>query len=141
MLRAAPIVLGYVGGFAYGVLAQKAGLSGFNVVMMSVLVYAARPSSLPSACWEPSPGLFHHPDHPGRQPAPPDHGLRPWLVSETLAGLADRLFFGRADGRNLCRAFHGLFEGSPGPSEVFAVNVTAHLSWVFGSFLGVIGGR
>lgn len=36
-----PVVLGYIPiGLSYGVLAQKAGLSGFNAVMMSLLVYA-----------------------------------------------------------------------------------------------------
>ena len=39
--RAVPIVLGYLPvGFAYGVLAQKTGLSTFNAVAMSVLVFA-----------------------------------------------------------------------------------------------------
>lgn len=39
--QAAPIVLGYIPvGFAYGVLAQKAGLSEFNTLIMSVLVFA-----------------------------------------------------------------------------------------------------
>jgi 4-azaleucine resistance transporter AzlC len=36
-----PIILGYVPvGFAYGVLAQKSGLSGINTLLMSLLVYA-----------------------------------------------------------------------------------------------------
>lgn len=39
--QAAPIVLGYLPiGFAYGVLAGKAGLSPYSAVLMSVLVYA-----------------------------------------------------------------------------------------------------
>ncbi|MBO8170061.1 MAG: AzlC family ABC transporter permease [Thermoanaerobacteraceae bacterium] len=41
MKAAVPIVLGYLPlGFAYGVLAREAGLSLFQTVMMSVLVYA-----------------------------------------------------------------------------------------------------
>ena len=36
-----PIILGYVPvGFAYGVLAQKSGLSGINTILMSLLVFA-----------------------------------------------------------------------------------------------------
>ncbi len=36
-----PIALGYIPvGFAYGVLAQKAGLSAFNTVLMSIIGYA-----------------------------------------------------------------------------------------------------
>jgi 4-azaleucine resistance transporter AzlC len=39
--RAIPIVLGYFPiGIAYGVLAQKAGISTLNTVLMSILVYA-----------------------------------------------------------------------------------------------------
>ena len=39
--KALPITLGYVPiGFAYGVLAQKAGLSAFNTLAMSIFVYA-----------------------------------------------------------------------------------------------------
>jgi 4-azaleucine resistance transporter AzlC len=39
--RAMPIVLGYVPiGFAFGVLAQKAGISALHAILMSVLVYA-----------------------------------------------------------------------------------------------------
>ncbi len=39
--RAMPIVMGYIPiGFAYGVLAQQAGLSLFNTLAMSALVYA-----------------------------------------------------------------------------------------------------
>lgn len=39
--QTAPIVMGYIPvGFAYGVLAQKAGLSDFNTLAMSVLVFA-----------------------------------------------------------------------------------------------------
>ncbi len=41
MVQAVPIVLGYIPvGFAYGVLAQKAGLSAFNTLLMSIIVYA-----------------------------------------------------------------------------------------------------
>jgi predicted branched-subunit amino acid permease len=39
--RAIPIVLGYIPiGFAFGVLAQKAGISLINTLLMSLLVYA-----------------------------------------------------------------------------------------------------
>ena len=41
VVLAAPIVMGYIPiGFAYGVLAQQAGLSTRNTVLMSLLVYA-----------------------------------------------------------------------------------------------------
>ena len=39
--QAAPIVLGYIPvGFAYGVLAQKAGLAAYNTLFMSLIVFA-----------------------------------------------------------------------------------------------------
>ena len=41
MTKALPIALGYIPiGFAYGVLAQQAGLSTINTLLMSVIVYA-----------------------------------------------------------------------------------------------------
>ena len=39
--RAIPVMMGYFTvGFAYGILAQNAGLSIFNGILMSVIVYA-----------------------------------------------------------------------------------------------------
>ena len=41
MVKALPIVFGYIPiGFAYGVLAQQAGLSTLNILLMSIIVYA-----------------------------------------------------------------------------------------------------
>ena len=54
MRQALPIVLGYIPvGFAYGVLAQKAGLSLASGVGMSIIVFAgsAQPSWLFTLGW------------------------------------------------------------------------------------------
>ncbi|MEE8390137.1 MAG: AzlC family ABC transporter permease, partial [Anaerolineae bacterium] len=41
IIQAGPIVLGYIPiGLAFGVLAQKAGISTLNTLLMSLLVYA-----------------------------------------------------------------------------------------------------
>ncbi len=51
-----PVILGYLPvGFAYGVLAQKSGLSAANTMLMSLLVLPARPSSSLWDSWPPEP--------------------------------------------------------------------------------------
>ena len=41
LIRVVPIIVGYVPiGFAYGVLAKKAGISSLNTILMSIIVFA-----------------------------------------------------------------------------------------------------
>jgi predicted branched-subunit amino acid permease len=52
-----PIILGYLPvGFAYGVLAQKSGLSSANTMLMSLLVFAGSASSSPWSSLPQEPG-------------------------------------------------------------------------------------
>ena len=142
-LRAFPIVMGYVPvGFAYGVLAQKAGISPLNTVLMSVLVYAGASQFI-------AVGLFstHVPAltiiittfvvnlrHLIMSSAVAPY-LKRWHKPEIAAfayQLTDETF-----------AIHSaqFALNEPHKVEVFTTNITAQTSWVFGSWLGVVAGQ
>ena len=71
MVKALPIVFGYIPiGFAYGVLAQQAGLSTLNILLMSIIVYAGssqlyRRGAFCRCC----AGIDNHTDHFCGEPA------------------------------------------------------------------------
>lgn len=141
--RALPIVMGYVPiGFAYGVLAKQAGLSTFNTVAMSVLVYAGSAQLIGA-------GLFAV-SAPALSIVATAFvvNLRHMLFSAALSSylkgwgggalaafayeLTDETF-----------AVHSVQfpEGVPPKAEIFALNVTSQLSWLAGGWLGaVVGG-
>jgi 4-azaleucine resistance transporter AzlC len=143
VFRAVPIVLGYVPvGFAYGVLAQKAGISPGNTVLMSLLVYAGSSQLI-------AVGLFalHAP---------------PWSIIMTtfvvnlrhlLMASAIAPFLKRWRKRELAAFAYQLTDetfalhathfpsGVPGKAEIFATNMTAQFSWVTGTILGIVAGQ
>jgi 4-azaleucine resistance transporter AzlC len=140
--RALPITLGYIPiGFAYGVLAQKAGLSTFNTLAMSVFVYAGSSQLI-------AVGLI-------TAAAPPLSiilttfivNLRHMLMASALAPyLRD---WGRAELSGFAFeitdetfALHAVEfpNASPGKAESLALNLTAQISWVGGSWLGLVAG-
>jgi 4-azaleucine resistance transporter AzlC len=138
-----PIVLGYVPiGFAYGVLAQKAGLSVPSTLLMSLFVYAGSSQLI-------AVGLFAS----GAQPlsivattlivnlrhlvmsASLSPHMRKWRKSEIAAfayQLTDETF-----------AVHSTRFAArvPEKSAVFATNLTAQMAWVAGGGLGVLVGQ
>jgi branched chain amino acid efflux pump len=138
-----PIVLGYVPiGFAYGVLAEKSGLSIQNTLLMSLWVYAGASQFIAA-------GLF-------AAGVPPLSivlttfivNLRHMLMSASVAPhlktwtkptlsafsyqLTDETF-----------AVHStrFVSGPPNKVEALCVNVMAQAAWVTGSLLGAIGGQ
>lgn len=138
--RTVPIILGYLPiGFAYGVLAQKTGLSSVNTLLMSLLVFAGSAQLI-------AVGLFAA----GTGPASIILttfivNLRHLLMSAALAPylrgwhsglqalfafqLTDETFAlhsSRFPGRNLIKP------------EIFSVNMIAQLAWLAGTFLGLI---
>lgn len=140
--QAVPIVLGYLPvGFAYGVLAQKSGLNGWNAVGMSVIVFAGSAQLIGA-------GLF-------------GAGASAWTLIVTTfivnlrhllmsAALAPRL---RGWSKRQLAAFgfeltdetfalHSLRLAGPMPprAETFAINITAQASWVLGSLAGFLAG-
>ncbi|MBL0386643.1 AzlC family ABC transporter permease [Tumebacillus sp. ITR2] len=140
VLQALPVVMGYIPiGFAYGVLAGQAHLSLFSTLLMSFIVYAGS-SQLIAA------GLFA-----SGQPMLSilfttfivnlRHLLMAAAVSPYLSRWpqAKRLLFA-TELTDETFALHSLqfAERVPGARQVFAVNVTSHLSWVLGSWLGFV---
>lgn len=143
VIAASPIVLGYLPvGFAFGVLAQKAGLSALNTLLMSLIVYAGSAQliavGLISTGIAPislilttfivnlrhmlmSAAVFPFVDQwPKRALA----GFAFELTDETFALHSTRFENGRAD-----------------KEEVFAINITSHVAWILGTGMGVATGR
>jgi len=141
--QVAPIVLGYVPiGFAYGVLAEKAGLSPRSAVLMSALVYAGAAQFIATGLLAAGALPFSivvttfvvNLRHALMSASLTPH-LRTWrpralaafayqLTDETFAVHATR--FG---------------QGTPSKVEAFCVNACAQLAWITGSWLGVLGGQ
>ncbi len=138
MVQAVPIVLGYIPvGFAYGVLAQKVGLSAFNTLLMSIIVYAGSAQLI--AVGLVSSGLaplsiiittfIVNLRHMLMSAAISPH-LQSWRKSELAAfayELTDESF-----------ALHATrMDGQERPKgETLAINVTAQASWVLGDCPG-----
>jgi 4-azaleucine resistance transporter AzlC len=141
--QALPIVLGYIPvGFAYGVLAQKAGLSAFNTILMSIIVYAGSAQLI--AVGLVSSGLtplsiiittfIVNLRHMLMSAALSPH-LQSWRKRE-LAVFAHEV-------TDESFAIHAtrMDEGPQPKAETFVINVTAQVSWVLGTALGVFGGQ
>lgn len=138
-----PIVLGYLPvGFAYGVLAQKAGLSGLNTLLMSLVVFAGSAQLV-------AVGLFAA----GLSPVSIivttfivnlRHLLMSAAIYPHLARWCNRELAGFAfELTDETFALHSTrFEITPvKKAEVFAINLTAHLAWISGTWLGVVAGN
>ena len=148
--RAVPITLGYVPiGFAYGVLAQKAGLSTFNTLAMSIFVYAGSSQLI-------AVGLF------AAGAAPLSIilttfivNLRHMLMASALAPYLSRwrkleLSAFAYEITDESFALHSVEfprvaalpppERGPSAAESIALNMTAQVSWILGSWLGLVAG-
>jgi 4-azaleucine resistance transporter AzlC len=144
--RALPITLGYVPiGFAYGVLAEKAGLSVFNTLAMSIFVYAGSSQLI-------AVGLF------ATGAAPLSIilttfiiNLRHMLMASALAPYLKRwhkltLSAFAYEITDESFALHAVEfpktvpDDGPDPTESIALNLTAQVSWVLGSGLGLVAG-
>lgn len=138
--QALPIVLGYVPvSFAYGVLAQKAGISLSGTVAMSILLYAGS-------------GQFIAVDMIGRGLPMASIiltifvvNLRHLLMSAALAPYFKkwpgrlRWLFGYELTDETFAVHAGRFSNGDRPrAETLAVNITAHCSWITGSLLGAL---
>jgi 4-azaleucine resistance transporter AzlC len=137
--QALPIILGYVPvGFAYGVLAQKSGLSGLNTMLMSVLVFAGSAQLI-------AVGLFAAAPNPLAIVATTFVvNLRHLLMSAALAP------FLRAWGKTRLALFayqltdetfalhaNRFAKDETGAAETFGINVIAQSAWVGGTALGL----
>jgi len=135
--------MGYVPiGFAYGVLATQAGLSVFNTVAMSVVVYAGSAQLIGAGLFATgTPALsivattfVVNLRHLLFSAALSPH-LKGWRAGELAIfayELTDETF-----------AVHSVRfpTGLPSKAEIFALNATAQLSWLIGGWFGaVVGG-
>jgi 4-azaleucine resistance transporter AzlC len=143
VIAALPIMLGYLPvGFAYGVLAQKAGLSTLNTLLMSMIVFAGSAQLI-------AVGLVAN-------------GIGPLtIIPTTFVVNLRHLLFSAAIFPYLTHwrknelavfaseltdetfALHSTrFErGKVEKSEAFAINIISHITWVLGGWLGVIAGQ
>ena len=139
---ATPIILGYLPlGFAYGVLAEKSGLSLLNTVTMSVLVYAGSAQLIGVGLIAGGAGALAlifttfvvNLRHLLMSAAlsPKLSGWKKWQVVLFAAEMTDETF-----------ALHSLrmAAAKPPKAETFAINLFAHASWVAGSLAGFVAG-
>ena len=135
-----PIVLGYVPiGFAYGVLAGKSGLSEANTLLMSLIVFAGSAQFI-------AVGLFAT----GTGPAAVilttfvvnlRHMLMAASLAPYLSGWKKRyLAFFSFELTDETFALHSSTAGKLNECrlEALSLNVTAQVSWVAGTVLGII---
>lgn len=143
--QATPIILGYIPiGLAFGVLAQKAGLSALNTLLMSMLVYAGSSQLI-------AVGLF-------AAGAPALSVIITTFVvnlRHTLMSAAASPFLNRWNKFELAAFAYQLTDetfavhsactltssDAPNKAEVFGVNVTAQAVWIFGTGLGIVVGQ
>ncbi len=141
--QAAPIVMGYIPiGFAYGVLAQQAGLSDINTLLMSLMVYAGSSQLIAVSMFSAGlpalsiilttfvVNLRHMLFSAALSPY-----LRGWRKLE-LAAFAYEL-----TDESFVVHITRFAEGKSSKVEAFAINMTAQVSWVFGSWLGLVAGQ
>lgn len=141
-VQALPVVFGYLAvGFAFGILAAKAGISTWNTLAMSVLVYAGSAQLI-------AVGLF------SAGAAPITIILTTFIVNlrHLLMSAALSPYLGRWSRLKIALfayeitdetfALHSVRFASTGaqPSEALAVNVISQCSWISGTLLGVFAG-
>ena len=137
--QALPIILGYVPvGFAYGVLAQKSGLSGLNTMLMSVLVFAGSAQLI-------AVGLFAAAANPLAIVATTfvvnlrhllmSAALAPFLRTWSKTRLA--LFAYQLTDETFALHANRFAKDETGAVETFGINVIAQSAWVGGTALGL----
>ena len=139
---ALPVVMGYLPiGFAFGVLAVNAGLSAFEAVAMSVIVYAGSAQLMAVSLFEAGVNPYSivattfivNLRHLLMSASLAPH-MKTWRKAEVAAfafELTDESF-----GVHSLRFERG--ENRPGPT--LGINIICQLSWVVGTLLGTLAG-
>lgn len=134
-----PIMLGYAPvGFAYGVLAQKSGISDINTILMSLLVYAGSGQLI-------AVGLIAAAASPATIVATTFVvNLRHLLMSAALAPYLRKwsktrlaLFGGEMTDETFALHAGRFARGQTEPAETFSINLLAHSAWAGSTALGV----
>lgn len=138
--RATPIILGYIPiGFAYGVLADKSGLSTLNTLLMSIIVFAGSAQFI-------AVGLFAAGSGPVAIIATTFVvNLRHVLMSAALSPFVSSwrkrdlyLFSFELTDESFALHSSAASELNDSPCEAISLNVTAQLAWVMGTGLGLV---
>ncbi len=142
LITSFPIIVGYIPiGFAFGVMAEKAGISAFNTVLMSLIVFAgssqliavglilAGVSTISIIITTFIVNLRHMLMAAALSPF-----LKKWKKSELTAfsyQITDETF-----------AIHSerFANNNTEKQESLVINMSAQASWVFGTIIGVIAG-
>lgn len=141
-IQALPVVFGYLPiGFAFGILAIKAGISTWNTVAMSIFVFAGSAQLIAVGLFAsgvPSSSIIittfivnlRHLLMSAAL-APYLHNWKRVLIALFAYELTDETF-----------AVHSVrfSEGKSEPRVTLLINIIAQLSWVIGTLLGILGG-
>lgn len=141
--QAFPVVMGYIPvGFAFGVLAIKAGLSMTNTMIMSIFVYAGSSQFVAVGLLASGSAglsvvlttLVVNLRHIIMSAA-----LSPYLKNWSKGAIA---FFGYelTDETFALHTVRSSRDDSLGQTETLTINVLSHLSWIVGSWLGAVAG-
>ncbi len=137
--RALPIVLSYIPiGFTYGVVAKQSGLAAYNIILMSVMVFAGSSQFIAVEMLKGGVGaiaiiatVFVVNLRQMLMAASLSSRMSKWSRGQLAifsAEITDETFAmnsGKAQELNDCKA------------EAFTLNAVSHLSWIVGSLLGV----
>lgn len=137
--QALPLILGYTPvGFAYGVLAQKSGLSNVNTILMSLLVYAGSAQLI-------AVGLFAAWANPltivlttfivNLRHVLMSAALAPYLKTWSKVSLA--LFGAQMTDETFALHITRFAQKKPQAQETFSINIIAHSAWVGSTALGL----
>ncbi len=143
MVRAVPIMMGYLPiGLAFGVLASAAGLSLYSALAMSVFVFAGSSQLIAVGLIDAGTGIaaitmtvflvnLRH-MLMSASLAPYLRFMNSWQLALFSYEITDESF--------ALHSAHFRKEGTPSKVELFALNHSAHLAWIGGTFLGAFVG-
>ena len=135
-----PIVMGYIPvGFAYGVLAQKVGLSPLNTLLMSIMVFAGSAQLIAvglMAAGVPPLSVIATTFVVNLRHLLMSAALSPFLKNWKKWELA--LFSFELTDETFALHATRYAQGEQLKSETFCINVIAQLSWVLGTWLGMV---
>jgi 4-azaleucine resistance transporter AzlC len=142
LLTAVPVVFGYLPvGFAFGVLAQKSGVSGINTLCMSLFVYGGASQFIAVglvAVNAPAITIIATTFIVNLRHVIMASSLAPFLIRWQPLKLAAFCF--QLTDETYALHVSSFSRGRPGQTELLAANITAHLAWLTGTGLGVIAG-
>jgi 4-azaleucine resistance transporter AzlC len=143
MATAVPIILGYLPvGFAFGVLSQKAGLSDGNTLLLSLLVYAGSSQLIALSLFSTGAPAF------SIILTTFVVNLRHLLMSAAIAPYFARwrkpaiaAFAFQLTDETFALHSARFPQGVPAKAEIFGVNITVQVGWIFGTWLGLTAGQ